>query len=94
MVLIPAGEFQMGESPEDMARLFERSEPVRSQETPRHAVSAAGVHPRTAQALARHSKLDLTMRAYTDVQLLDLRGAVEAASLGPREPLFCSSAVS
>ena len=42
-------------------------------------LSAAGVHPRTAQALARHSKLELTMRTYTDVRLLDLRGAVEAA---------------
>ena len=37
-------------------------------------LSAAGVHPRTAQALARHSKLDLTMRVYTDLTLLDLRG--------------------
>ncbi len=42
-------------------------------------LSAAGVHPRTAQALARHSKLELTMKTYTDVRLLDLRGAVEAA---------------
>jgi integrase len=40
-------------------------------------LSAAGVHPRTAQALARHSKIDLTMRVYTDVRLLDLRGAVD-----------------
>jgi formylglycine-generating enzyme required for sulfatase activity len=38
MVLIPAGEFQMGESPENMARLIGQSEPFRSQETPRHAV--------------------------------------------------------
>ena len=43
-------------------------------------LSAAGVHPRTAQALARHSKLELTMKTYTDVRLLDLRGAVEAAA--------------
>ena len=41
-------------------------------------LSQAGVHPRTAQALARHSKLDLTMGVYTDARLLDLRGAVEA----------------
>lgn len=41
-------------------------------------LSAAGVHPRTAQALARHSKLELTMRTYTDVRLLDLRAALEA----------------
>ena len=38
MVLIPAGEFQMGESAEDMARLIEQSEPIASQETPRHTV--------------------------------------------------------
>jgi integrase len=41
-------------------------------------LSVAKVHPRIAQALARHSKLDLTMRVYTDVRLLDLRSAVEA----------------
>lgn len=41
-------------------------------------LSQAGVHPRTAQALARHSKLELTMRTYTDVRLLDLRGALGA----------------
>ena len=42
------------------------------------SLSAAGVHPRTAQALARHSRLELTMKAYTDLHLLDLRGAVES----------------
>ncbi len=46
-------------------------------------LAAAGVHPRAAQALARHSKLELTMRTYTDVRLLDLRSAVEfSASRG------------
>ncbi len=49
-------------------------------------LSAAGVQPRTAQALARHSKIELTMKTYTDVRLLDLRGAVEAASPKPRAP--------
>jgi len=43
-------------------------------------LSQAGVHPWTAQALARHSKLELTMRTYTDVRLLDLRSAVESAA--------------
>ena len=38
---------------------------------------AAGVHPRVAQALARHAKIETTMRVYTDVHSLDLRGAVE-----------------
>ena len=36
-----------------------------------------GAHPRTAQALARHSTMDLTMRIYTDVRMLDLRAAVD-----------------
>lgn len=43
-------------------------------------LSAAGVHPRTTQALARHSKIELTMKTYTDLRLLDLRGAVEGRS--------------
>jgi len=40
-------------------------------------LAAAGVHPKVAQALARHSTVELTMRAYTDVRVLDLQGAVE-----------------
>jgi hypothetical protein len=40
-------------------------------------LAAAGVHPRTAQALARHAKIETTMEVYTDLRLLDLRGAVE-----------------
>lgn len=49
-------------------------------------LSAAGVHPRTTQALARHAKIDLTMRVYTDLRLLDLRGAVEANSARTNSP--------
>ncbi|MCA9317668.1 MAG: tyrosine-type recombinase/integrase, partial [Planctomycetes bacterium] len=41
-------------------------------------LARAGVHPRVAQALARHSRIDLTMGVYTDLTLLDTRGAVEA----------------
>ena len=40
-------------------------------------LAAAGVHPRTAQALARHAKIETTMETYTDLRLLDLRAAVE-----------------
>ena len=40
-------------------------------------LSAAGVSPRTAQALARHTDIRLTMANYTDPRLLDARGAVE-----------------
>jgi len=40
-------------------------------------LSCAGVHPRTAQAAMRHSKIDLAMNTYTDPRLLDVAGAVE-----------------
>jgi len=40
-------------------------------------LSRAGVAPRTAQMLARHTDIRLTMRNYTDPGLLDARGAVE-----------------
>lgn len=46
-------------------------------------VASAGAHPRVAQALARHASVELTMRAYTDLTLLDVRGAVEAAWAAP-----------
>ena len=41
-------------------------------------LSKNGVAPRTAQAALRHSSLDLTMNVYTDPELLDVAGAVEA----------------
>jgi len=41
-------------------------------------LSKNGVQPRTAQAAMRHSSLDLTMNVYTDPNLLDVAGALEA----------------
>jgi integrase len=41
-------------------------------------LSKSGVPPRVAQRLMRHSDIRLTMEVYTDPQLFDLRGAVEA----------------
>ncbi|KPK50544.1 MAG: hypothetical protein AMK72_01985 [Planctomycetes bacterium SM23_25] len=41
-------------------------------------LSAAGVHPRTAMAAMRHSRIELTMNLYTDPVLLDVAEAVEA----------------
>ena len=41
-------------------------------------LSAAGVKPRTAQEVMRHSDIKLTMNVYTDPALLDTAGAVEA----------------
>jgi len=41
-------------------------------------LSKAGVRPRIAQAVMRHGSIDLTMNTYTDPQLLDAAGAVEA----------------
>jgi integrase len=50
------------------------------------SLAKAGVHPRAAQALMRHSSVELTMKAYTDVCLLDLRADVEriAPARAPR----------
>jgi len=41
-------------------------------------LSKAGVTPRTAQAVMRHSTLNLTMNCYTDPRLLDVAGALDA----------------
>ena len=41
-------------------------------------LAKAGVAPRTAQSIMRHSDLRLTMGAYTDPQLLDQAAAVDA----------------
>lgn len=49
-------------------------------------LAAQGVHPRVAQALARHAKLETTMAAYTDLSLLDLRGAVEKTARAATPP--------
>jgi integrase len=53
-------------------------------------LSKNGVAPRTAQAAMRHSSLDLTMNVYTDPELLDVAGAVNAlphlAAGGPERP--------
>ena len=46
------------------------------------SLQAAGVHPRVAMALARHSDISLTMKHYTDVSLLDLKGAVAKIGVG------------
>lgn len=41
-------------------------------------LALAGVHPRIAQQILRHSTIDLTMGCYTDVTLLPLAQAVDA----------------
>jgi integrase len=41
-------------------------------------LSASGVHPRTAMAAMRHSRIELTMNYYVDPTLLDVAGAVNA----------------
>jgi integrase len=40
-------------------------------------LARSGAHPKTAQDLARHSTVDLTMNHYTHLRLRDLAGAVE-----------------
>src|SRR5262249_49351517 len=47
-------------------------------------LSVNGVAPRVAQAAMRHSKLDLTMKVYTDDKLLDVAKAVAALPAIPR----------
>ncbi len=41
-------------------------------------LAKAGVHPKVAQILLRHSSIDLTMNAYTDPQQLDVAGALDS----------------
>ncbi len=54
-------------------------------------LSRSGVAPRTAQAAMRHSKIDLTMRVYTDETQLAVRDAVESLpqleAMEPKLPL-------
>ncbi len=40
------------------------------------SLARADVHPKTAQELARHSKLDLTMNVYTKLQVRDVAGVL------------------
>lgn len=40
-------------------------------------LARAGVHPANAKALLRHSKVELTMKHYTDVRLVDLKQDAE-----------------
>ena len=44
-------------------------------------LSLAGVAPRTAQTMMRHSRIELTMNTYTDSRLLDTATAVESVPL-------------
>ena len=46
-------------------------------------LSVGGVAPRTAQAAMRHSKIDLTMRVYTDPKLLDVQAALDVLPAWP-----------
>ncbi len=39
-------------------------------------LASTGAHPRVAQSVARHADVTTTMRRYTDMALLDTRGAV------------------
>lgn len=41
-------------------------------------LAVSGVAPRVAQEAMRHSKLELTMKLYTDPKMLDVKAAVES----------------
>jgi len=80
--------------PRDMILVFDRDlavagipkEDARGRTVDIHALrhtfgthlSKAGVPPRTAQAAMRHSSIELTMNVYTDPELLDVAGAMNA----------------
>ena len=62
-------------------------------------LAVGGVHPRTTQELARHSKIELTMQTYTHLRLVDLHGALESlpepsVSLPESLPVACLDAAS
>lgn len=38
----------------------------------------SGAHPKTAQILASQASIEMTMQIYTDLKLLDFKGAVAA----------------
>lgn len=46
------------------------------------ALARGKVHPAVAQRLARHSSIELTMSVYTDLNVDDLRGGVNALAFG------------
>lgn len=47
------------------------------------SLARAGVHPRVAQLLLRHSKADLTLSIYSHLALVDLHGGLEALPAMP-----------
>jgi len=49
-------------------------------------LARAGVHPRNAQALARHSTIDLTMNVYTHVAITDLASDIRKLPGVPGSP--------
>jgi integrase len=54
-------------------------------------LSPAGVSPKTAQLLARHSDINLTMNTYTMLGVLDQAAAVEALPPIPTSADFANS---
>ena len=55
--------------------------------------SSKGVHPRNAQALARHSTIDLTMNVYTHVVMNDLHDDVESLRGLPGKSKVCRARI-
>ena len=48
------------------------------------ALTAAGVHPKVAQVLARHSTITLTMDRYSHLGMVDVEGALDKLPRLPR----------
>jgi hypothetical protein len=80
--------------PNDLANADGDYEGARGREADFHALrhtfisnlARAGVHPRNAQALARHSTIELTMGTYTHVEMGDLASDLEGLPAIVRAP--------
>jgi integrase len=44
-------------------------------------LAMTGAHPKAAQTLARHASIETTMERYTDLTLVNLKGAVDRLPL-------------
>jgi integrase len=49
-------------------------------------LAMTGAHPRLAQDLARHASIETTMARYTDLSMVDAKGAVDRLPLPGAQP--------
>jgi len=56
------------------------------------SLATAGVHPKVAQTLARHSDINLTMDRYTHLAVADVAGGLDGLPELPSEPATTGTA--